>query len=93
MNVMNCDFSGPVNYLGEPPAENEVWNFQYASCSDPQILTISDDTYTAFISKEINIADIFIIGFLTILLGALIFKFLWDFFHPKVVKYHSRLDL
>lgn len=88
-----CELSNPVNFQGNPPEEGEFWNFQYASCAETAITEISDGTYTAYISTKINIADLFFIGIVSMLIAVLIFKVVWNFINVKIIKSKTIQDL
>ena len=93
MNPTNCQFSEPVNSEGNPPAEGEFWFWKKIDCetNETGLTTIQNEDYTAYISSKINLADIFIMGFLIILLGAMIFKWIREFIYPKIVKYQKTI--
>lgn len=92
MDTLNCEFSDPVNYLGLPASEDEIWNWQKVACSEAGMTEITDGNYTAYISSKVDFGDIFVIGFLILFIGALIFKFLWDFVNPRIVKIKGQQD-
>jgi len=93
MYPTSCEFSEPVNSEGNPPAEGEFWSWKKIDCETDEagLTIISDGNYTAYISSKINLADIFVMGFLIILLGAIIFKWIWEFIYPKIVKYQKNI--
>lgn len=52
---MECDFTEPVNYLGDTPTTNiEAFNFRHMSCSTP-LATPSAQTSVATISGTVQI--------------------------------------
>lgn len=87
LNLPCASFS--VNSLVESPTS---WSVFYTSPASGTLM-IADDTHTAFIENKMDLGDIFTIGFLTIFLSLVIFKFIWDFIHPKIVKIKTINDL
>ncbi len=61
--------------------ESQLWGSDYP-----------DNNYF-FLSHTINYPDIFIMGFLILFAGYLIFKTVWNFFHPVIVKQKNINDL
>ena len=83
---MECEFSNPVNYLLDFPANSsEAWQFQSMDCNvDYRELIENINTGKSFyIEKTINYGEQIIIVFLTIFLVFGAFKIIWNYFHGK----------
>lgn len=78
---MDCEFSIPINFEGEAPAEGEPFQFQHASCVNETLTLIENETTTAefYIEKTLSYGDLLLITFLSIFLIFGIFKFVWNF--------------
>lgn len=79
---MDCEFSTPLNFAGEPPVAGEPFQFQHASCVNETLALIENETTTAefYIEKSLSYGDLLLITFLSIFLIFGILKFLWNFF-------------
>jgi hypothetical protein len=75
-----------IAYL--PYEENETTGL--TTIQEIGTIKITDGSYSAYISPKVDFGDLFIMGFLILFTGALIFKFVWDFVNPKVVKIKSQ---
>jgi len=96
MYQINCGFYNAIN-LGE---ETPDWEFTEMICEVPEYSTstfpfteISDGTSTFYLMPTIDLGDVFLMGFLAVFTGLLIFKFIWDFFHPRIIKMKGISDL
>lgn len=83
----HCEFSNPVDLGGGD------FEFAHIECAELNATSISDGTSTAFILNRIDIGEIFIIFFIILFLGGIIFKFLWNFIHALIVKGKSQNEL
>ncbi len=94
MREFNCQFSEPIN-LGT--AEQPDWAFSEMICETAEtglpFFEVSDGEYTAYITPAVNFGDLFLMGFLIIVAGLLIFRFMWNFIHPKIQKFKTKADL
>jgi len=81
---MNCNFSQPVNYLGNPPGKNDAFAFSQVTCTDSggtgsasieQITGVGE----FWISKQLDYGQVLILTFLLIFFVGFIVKFLWNF--------------
>jgi len=80
---MNCNFSQPVNYLGNPPGKNDPFAFSQMNC-DGSIGTGGSieqitGTGTFWISKQLDYGQILMLTFLLIFFVGFITKSLWNF--------------
>lgn len=82
----NCEYSTPVDWEGQPASNSSFWSWKNVECNASGTIMISDGNYSAYIEKKIDLGDIFLILFLTIFLGFLVFKFVWDWVFPRIVK-------
>lgn len=78
---LNCQFSAPVNYTGNPPAEGEPFAFTGMTCTSDQLSAITNGTTGAnfFINKTLSYGDILILIFLILFFGWGVFRFCWNF--------------
>lgn len=84
---MECEFSTPLNYLGNTPAEGEFWQFQNLTCGvDATKEIIQQDTTEFYLDKTFSYGDILITIFLSIFLVFGIFKLLWNFIWEQVIR-------
>jgi len=81
---MICEFSNPVNYLGEPAGEGEFFNFKTFTC-DERFELIENSTTGAefYVDKTMSYGDLVLIVFISIFLVFSIFKFIWNFICPR----------
>jgi hypothetical protein len=80
---MNCNFSQPVNYTGNPPGKNDPFAFTQMTC-DGSIGTGGSieqitGTGTFWISKQLDYGQILMLTFLLIFFVGFITKSLWNF--------------
>jgi hypothetical protein len=80
---MNCNFSQPVNYTGNPPGKNDPFAFSQMNC-DGSIGTGGSieqitGTGTFWISKQLDYGQVLILTFLLIFFVGFIVRFLWNF--------------
>jgi len=81
---MNCEFSNPVNYLGEPALEGEYFNFKTFTCSERFEVIENQSTGAEFyIDKTMSYGDLILVVFLSIFLVFSILKFIWNFICPR----------
>ncbi len=77
---MECEFSNPVNYQGNPAGEGEPFNFKTLICSERFELIENPTTGAEFyIDKTMSYGDLILIVFISIFLIFGIFKFMWNF--------------
>jgi hypothetical protein len=79
---MECEFSNPVNYEGNPPLESEPFQFKNLTCNEGNLFTLIQNPETEaefYIQKTMSYGDLILIIFLSIFLIFGIFKFLWNF--------------
>ena len=84
---MNCTFSQPVNYTGNPPGKNDPFAFTQMTCdgtigacgSTEQITGASIGSGTFWISKQLDYGQVLILTFLLIFFVGFVVKFLWNF--------------
>ena len=89
-DTMNCEFNNPVDYEGNPPADlGTAWNWSQATCdyTEKGLQEISDGTHAFYVSPKVNLFEIFILGLVPMIAIVLIFKVVWGFFHPQIVKF------
>lgn len=90
----NCEFQNPVDWEGIPPtSDTTLWQWKNVECQASGTTMISDGVFSAYVENKVDLGDIFVIGFLTMFLSILIFKFIWDFIFPKIVKINTIHDL
>jgi hypothetical protein len=79
---MNCNFSQPVDYTGNPPIAKEPFAFSQMTC-DGSITGSGTEQITGagefWISKQLDYGQILIITFLLIFFVGFITKSLWNF--------------
>lgn len=81
---MICEFSNPVNYLGDPASEGEIWNFKTSTCLERfELIENSTTGAEFFIDKTINYGEILLLFFVSIFLISIIFKMTWNFICPR----------
>lgn len=85
---MNCEFSNPVNLLGEP-AEilKDPWNFKNMVCNEDPKFELIQNTETGaefYVNKTLSYGELLIVIFLSIFLIFSIIKFLWNFIFQEV---------
>jgi hypothetical protein len=84
---INCQFSQPVNYQGQPPLAGEPFQFNLMTCSDPYNLYYEDGQGQGFfLDSRISYGDLFVVTFLLLFLGIIIWKAVVDFILPKTIK-------
>lgn len=80
---MNCNFSQPVNYLGNPPEKNDPFAFTHMACDgtvgDGATIEQIEGPGTFWISKQLDYGQVLILTFLLIFFVGFIVKFLWNF--------------
>lgn len=78
---MDCEFSTPLNFEGQPPAEGDPFQFQYATCQSETLALIHNDTNGAefYIQKTLTYGELLLIIFISIFFVFGIFKFIWNF--------------
>jgi len=86
---MNCTFSQPVNYQGNPPGKNDAFAFTQMTCTDSgggtgtesieQITGPGVGSGTFWISKQLDYGQVLILTFLLIFFIGFVVKFLWNF--------------
>ena len=82
---MNCNFSQPVNYQGNPPGKNDAFAFSQVTCTDSGggTGTASIEQITGagefWISKQLDYGQVLILTFLLIFFVGFVAKFLWNF--------------
>lgn len=80
---MDCVYSVPLNYLGNPPAEAELWQFSQMTCGLPEYYTFIQNPETEnefYLIKSLTYGDILVVVFLSLFLFAGIIKIFWGFF-------------
>lgn len=92
---LHCEFYNPVVWdASTPPAtKQETWNWKNIDCKEIATTKIASGTDIFYLSSKIDYTDIFLSGFIIFLAGVIIFKFIWDFIHPKIVKVKTLQDL
>jgi len=81
---MICEFSEPVNYLGESAGEGEPFFMKKLECAERFELIENSTTGAEFyIDKTMSYGDLILIVFISIILVFLIFKFVWNFICPR----------
>jgi len=75
---MNCTFSQPVNYTGNPPGKNDPFAFTQMICTS---LTKEEITGAGdfWISKQLDYGQVLILTFLLIFFVGFVVKFCWNF--------------
>jgi len=78
---MDCEFSTPVNFEGQPATADEQFQFQYASCNSEILTLIHNDTNEAefYIQKTLTYGELLLIIFISIFFIFGVFKFVWNF--------------
>jgi hypothetical protein len=80
---MNCNFSQPVNYLGNPPGKNDPFAFTQMTCDGSIGTGGSTEQITGpgefWISKQLDYGQVLILTFLLIFFVGFVVKFLWNF--------------
>jgi len=80
---MNCNFSQPVNYLGNPPGKNDPFAFSQMTCDGSTGEGSSAEQITGvgefWISKQVDYGQVLILTFLLIFFVGFIAKLLWNF--------------
>jgi len=80
---MNCNFSQPVNYLGNPPDKNDPFAFSQMTCDgavgEGSTIEQITGTGTFWISKQLDYGQILILTFFLIFFVGFITKSLWNF--------------
>lgn len=89
--ITNCQLNNPVNLGGEI----EDWEFSGVDCTstDNSLIQLTDGSYTAYVSPSANLGDLFLVGFLIVAVGILVFHFIWHFIFPQVWKLKSKTEL
>jgi hypothetical protein len=89
--IINCQLNNPVD-LG---TSTEDWEYSEIVCTstDDTTIQLTDGDYTAYVKPELNLGDLFLIGFLVVLVGAIIFHLVWHFIHPQIWKLKSKTEL
>jgi len=90
---IDCQFSNPVNYLGETPtSSDEFFQFQNLNCNitDEKTELIQENDKSFFLNKSISYGDFLIITFLLLFLIILSVKFILDFFIPNKVNFKNQ---
>jgi hypothetical protein len=90
---IDCQFSIPVNYLGETPtSSNEFFQFQKLNCNiiDEKTELIQENDKSFFLNKSISYGDFLIIIFLLLFLIILSVKFILNFFIPNRVNFKNQ---
>lgn len=80
---MDCVYSVPLNYLGNPPGEAEFWQFSEMNCGLPEYYTFIQNPETEssfYLTKTLTYGDILVVVFLSLFLLFGIIKILWGFF-------------
>lgn len=89
-DTMNCEFNTPVDYLGNTPESlATAWNWQNMTCDyvERGMVQISNGENTFYLSPKINLFELFLMGIIPMIAIILIFKVVWGFFHPQIVKF------
>lgn len=89
MPNLNCIFSEPVLYTGEPPASTtEFWQFKILDCTSTNLELIENPSTGAnfYLDKSINYGDILVLTFLLLFAIFGIIKAISDFFLPKRIE-------
>ena len=80
---MNCNFSQPVNYLGNPPGKNDPFAFTQMTCDESVGLGVSTEQITGagefWISKQLDYGQVLILTFLLIFFVGFVVKFVWNY--------------
>ncbi|MCX6721569.1 MAG: hypothetical protein NTY04_00005, partial [Candidatus Staskawiczbacteria bacterium] len=84
---MNCNFSQPVNYQGNPPGKQDAFAFTQMTCdgtigtggSTEQIVGPGMGSGTFWISKQLDYGQVLILTFLLIFFVGFVVKFCWNF--------------
>ena len=80
---MNCNFSQPVNYTGEPPAAKEPFAFSQMTCDGSVGTGGATEQITGagefWVSKQLDYGQVLILTFLLIFFVGFVAKFLWNF--------------
>lgn len=79
---MTCEFSNPVNYLGEVATSGEAWNFKTSICDELELFELIENASTGaefYISKTVSYGDVLLIIFVSVILVFGLFKFIWNF--------------
>jgi len=79
---MDCEFSNPLNFEGQPPLAGEPFQFQNVSCDEGNLFTLIQNPGTEaefYIQKTMSYGDLILITFISIFLIFGILKFIWNF--------------
>ena len=70
-------------------------NFQFSKmdCKEVATTKIASGTDVFYLNSKINYGDVFLMGFLILFGSFIIFKFIWDFINPRIVKVKTLQDL
>ncbi len=94
MEKIQCEMKNPINLGSENKPDFE---FSVLECeiidTNAVILQDPENGYIVEVKKNLNLGDVFMIWFFMFLIGVIIFKALWGFFHTKRVKYHTKTEL
>ena len=78
---MDCDFTTPLNYLGETPIAGDPFAFSEMTCVDASTSEYVNGVSGAnfYIKKSLSYGDILVLTFLILFFVAGVFKLLWNF--------------
>ena len=93
MDYINCQFSNPVNYLGEIPKDDKVpFQFKDLTCeveketmASPVVL-VETESRNFWLNKSWTFGELFISFVLVVFLVVIISRGIWNFFYPQIVK-------
>lgn len=77
-----CEWNNPVNAMGNPPVDNQPFQFKNASCSSDLISYINNPTTNAeyYLNKTFSYGDILVVIFFSIFLVYILLKAIFSFF-------------
>lgn len=67
---MTCEFSNPVNYLGQEPLEGEDWEFKNLTCTQ-EYLEYNENLSTGadfYLDQRLSYGDIFLMVITSVVL-------------------------
>ena len=83
---MTCEFSDPVNYLGEEPLEGESFNFKTLTCETEEFVNYYENGSTGanfWLDERISYGDIFLMIIVSIVLTYVIAEKIGKFVFRK----------
>jgi hypothetical protein len=78
---MDCIFSQPQNYQGNPPNNHEAFAFAHMTCNTSEAENVSNGTANFYISKQLDYGQILILTFLLLFFVFGTIKFLWNYIY------------